>query len=190
MKFEEKLIKLRQENSISQEELAEKLNVSKELIEEWELGKSKPNMDKIVEIASLFNLSTDELLNEMNSTIKQETASSENDKKNNKTTIIIVVSILALIIILCVAGFFACRAFFSLPNKIKEKAFNDLDEIIEKGEEYQNKQNDKFNNTVNNMVEQFNDSVKKREEQIDNSANKIEDQITNSLDNIFQQFSN
>lgn len=197
MKFEEKLIKLRQKNSISQEELAKKLNVSKELVEEWELGKSKPNMDKIVEMASLFNVSTDQLLNEMDSNVDQNTVSNEDDKKNNKTIIIIVVSIVSLVIVLCIAGFFAFRAIFGLFNNIQNKTFNNFDKamnkIIDKGEEIEEKRDaefdKKFNNSINSVNEKFNDSVNKIEEQLDNSANKIENQITNSLDNMFQQFS-
>ena len=60
MKFEEKLIKLRKQNALSQEELAEKLNVTRQTISKWELGQSKPDMDKLIELSKLFEMSLDE----------------------------------------------------------------------------------------------------------------------------------
>ena len=49
MKFEEKLIKLRKEKLLSQEELGEKLDVTRQTISKWELGQSKPDMEKLKE---------------------------------------------------------------------------------------------------------------------------------------------
>lgn len=59
MKFEEKLIKLRKEKLLSQEELGEKLDVTRQTISKWELGQSKPDMEKLKEISTLFNISID-----------------------------------------------------------------------------------------------------------------------------------
>ena len=53
MKFEQKLMNLRKQKSMSQEELAEKLNVTRQTISKWELGQSKPDMDKLLEISKL-----------------------------------------------------------------------------------------------------------------------------------------
>lgn len=64
MKFEEKLINLRKQKSMSQEELAEKLNVTRQTISKWELGQSKTDMDKLLEISKLFGISVDELTND------------------------------------------------------------------------------------------------------------------------------
>ena len=57
MKFEEKLIKLRKEKALSQEELGEKLNVTRQTISKWELGQSKPDMDKMKDMSNLFGVS-------------------------------------------------------------------------------------------------------------------------------------
>ena len=64
MKFEEKLIKLRKEKLLSQEELGEKLDVTRQTISKWELGQSKPDMEKLKEISTLFNISIEELTND------------------------------------------------------------------------------------------------------------------------------
>lgn len=61
MKFEEKLIKLRKKNILSQEELAEKLNVTRQTVSKWELGQSKPDMEKLKELAAIFEVGVDVL---------------------------------------------------------------------------------------------------------------------------------
>ena len=63
MKFGENLQKLRKENKMSQEQLAEKLNVSRQAVSKWESNQSYPETDKIIAIAKIFNCSMDELVN-------------------------------------------------------------------------------------------------------------------------------
>ena len=60
--FSEKLRSLRKDKSLSQEEVAEKLNVSRQTISKYELGDATPDLNKISEIAELFNVSFDYLL--------------------------------------------------------------------------------------------------------------------------------
>ena len=48
MKFNEKLIKLRKEMGLSQEELGNKLNVARQTVSKWELGETTPEMDKLI----------------------------------------------------------------------------------------------------------------------------------------------
>ena len=60
--FGERLKRLRTENHISQEELAEKLGVSAQAVSKWERGKSTPDLAAIVPMAKLFRISTDRLL--------------------------------------------------------------------------------------------------------------------------------
>ena len=65
MKFNEKLVKLRKENLLSQEELAEKLGVTRQTISKWELGQTSPDAAKLAEIANFFNVGVNELTNEI-----------------------------------------------------------------------------------------------------------------------------
>ena len=59
----ENIRNLRKENKISQEDLAEKLCVSRQSISLWETGKTQPTLDLVTRLADLFEISTDELLN-------------------------------------------------------------------------------------------------------------------------------
>ena len=61
--FSENLINLRKLKNISQEELAEKLNVSRQTISKWETGESLPDIEKTKILAELFNVSIDDLVN-------------------------------------------------------------------------------------------------------------------------------
>ncbi len=63
----EKLLNLRQEKGWSQEELAEKLQVSRQSISKWESGKTLPDSDKIILLSGLFSVTTDFLLKESES---------------------------------------------------------------------------------------------------------------------------
>ncbi len=62
MSFGEKLAKLRKNAGMNQEELANKLNVSRQAVSKWESNSSYPETDKIVAICKLFNCSMDELM--------------------------------------------------------------------------------------------------------------------------------
>lgn len=58
----DKIIELRKKNGWSQEELAEKLDVSRQSISKWESAQSVPDMGRILKLAQLFGVSTDYLL--------------------------------------------------------------------------------------------------------------------------------
>ena len=62
MTFSDKLIALRRKAGWSQEELAERLNVSRQSVSKWEGAQSMPDIDKIVQMSSLFSVTTDYLL--------------------------------------------------------------------------------------------------------------------------------
>ena len=64
MKFGDKLIVLRKKNGLSQEELAEKLGVSRQSVSKWESNNTYPETDKIVQICNLFDCSMDDLIND------------------------------------------------------------------------------------------------------------------------------
>jgi len=58
----EKIIALRKKNGWSQEELADKMNISRQSVSKWESGGSIPDLDKIIKLSGLFGVSTDYLL--------------------------------------------------------------------------------------------------------------------------------
>ena len=58
----DKIIELRKKNGWSQEELAEKVGVSRQSVSKWEMDQSLPHIDKVLLICELFSVSADELL--------------------------------------------------------------------------------------------------------------------------------
>ena len=62
MIFSEKLLTLRKAKGITQEQLAEKLDVTRQSISKWESGQSVPELEKIVALSTIFDVSTDYLL--------------------------------------------------------------------------------------------------------------------------------
>lgn len=62
MTFGEKLQELRRKQAMSQDALAERLEVSRQAVSKWERDEAMPETDKIVRIAQLFGVSTDYLL--------------------------------------------------------------------------------------------------------------------------------
>ena len=76
MTIGQKIYNLRNMNNISQEELAEKLSVSRQSVSKWEMEQVLPQIDKVLQICEIFNISTDELL--------RDKISITNEKEINK----------------------------------------------------------------------------------------------------------
>lgn len=62
MEFSNRLYELRKQKGLSQEELANRLNVTRQTISKWELGDSTPDMEKLMALSDLFGVSLDELV--------------------------------------------------------------------------------------------------------------------------------
>lgn len=62
MEFNNRLYQLRKQKGFSQEELANRLNVSRQTVSKWEVGDSSPDMEKLVAISDLFDVSLDMLV--------------------------------------------------------------------------------------------------------------------------------
>ena len=62
MEFSEKLITLRKGRDLTQEQLAEQLNVSRQSVSKWESGQVIPEVEKIVALSKTFNVTLDSLL--------------------------------------------------------------------------------------------------------------------------------
>ena len=64
MTLAEKILSLRTERGMSQDDLAEKLEVSRQSVSKWETAQSTPDLDKIIKLADLFGVSVDQLVRE------------------------------------------------------------------------------------------------------------------------------
>ena len=80
MEFNEKIQELRKQKGLTQEELAEKLYVSRTAISKWESGRGYPNIESLKAIAKFFSVTVDELL----STDEVLTIAEEDNKRKEK----------------------------------------------------------------------------------------------------------
>ncbi len=64
MRFCDKLAKKRKNNNLSQEQLADKLNVSRQAVSKWESGSSYPDMEKIIQMTKILNCTLEDLLDD------------------------------------------------------------------------------------------------------------------------------
>ena len=62
MEFNNRLYQLRKQRGFSQEELASRLNVSRQTVSKWEVGDSTPDMEKLAAMSELFDVSLDQLV--------------------------------------------------------------------------------------------------------------------------------
>lgn len=126
MLFNERLIELRKKEGLSQEELGEKLNVTRQTVSKWELGQTTPEMEKLVEISKLFNVSIDELVknnetvNDYKENVKQE---KDNTNRNNIIKIVLVGILLISIIFI---------GYDIYSKRVAKKIYDKGNEMIDK----------------------------------------------------------
>ena len=99
MEFNEKLYYLRKQYSLTQEQLAEKLYVSRTAVSKWEQGKGYPSIESLKSISKLFDITIDELLSSDELIAAAETENHANLKKVY-TTIIGLLDVFAIAFIL------------------------------------------------------------------------------------------
>ncbi len=134
MEFNNKLYSLRKQKGFSQEELANRLNVSRQTISKWEVGESTPDMEKLVAISDLFEVSLDELVldktpeepekaepseqivrSELYSDIKENVLTDDNKKKAKKGLKIAAIA-LGVFVLIDIISFIVYVAIFGLPG--------------------------------------------------------------------------
>ena len=87
MELRDKLILLRKEKELSQADLAEILNVSRQAISRWEVGTSVPSMDNLSALSRLYNVSVDSLMrpdNNAETIVKEQVNNEEKEEANIK----------------------------------------------------------------------------------------------------------
>ncbi len=119
MNLSEKLYMLRKKSGLSQEQLAEKLGVSRQAISKWESNQSVPESEKLIAISNYFNVSLDYLLKEDSD--EQGTAEIDNsNQKGDKTKWL-------LGLISCIGGII-CLIVWGLLSVLKPDASTQLSE--------------------------------------------------------------
>lgn len=149
MRFEEKLVALRKQNLLSQEQLAEKLNVTRQTISKWELGQSKPDMDKLTAMSKLFNVNIDMLTNDdvsLDGKEKLKENESPVKKKNNNNFSRKIILYVLIIIFVFSCGTLVLRLGNSVvkemqrQTKQKEKEKKELEQKEKEEQELERKE--------------------------------------------------
>ena len=138
MNFNEKLIKLRKEAGLSQEDLGNKLNVARQTVSKWELGETTPEMDKLVKISEIFNISLDALIKEENNAEKNNETNLNNT--NSQKLAALVINILKglgifLIVLVIITIFVMIIGFVSFNKTIDNTNTNTSVTVIEEQED-------------------------------------------------------
>jgi len=126
MEFNNKLYQLRKQKGLSQEELANRMNVSRQTISKWEVGDSTPDMEKLIALSDLFEISLDELVldkapanttecpakSEIINELKEKLLTSDNKKKAKQGLkiaaivfgILLLIDFISMIVYFCLCG--------------------------------------------------------------------------------------
>lgn len=124
MKLSEKLIKLRKEKKLSQEEFGNEINVSRQAVSKWENEETKPDIDKIQEIVKKFNVSYEYLLNDE---IESEEVSKKDkvcQKSKRKTILKIILIVLIIYLLISAYKFIAFTRFYLVANSFSEENYS------------------------------------------------------------------
>ena len=149
MKFYEKLVILRKKALLSQEALAEKLDVTRQTVSKWELGQTKPDMDKLSAMSKLFDIDINILTNDEvsldgiksdDARVKKEEEKMKPEKKERKF-------ILYIMIIIFVAS--SVTLIYRVGLSLKDK----FDAIKEESNKHINK--------VNQQIQDVQDKIKR-----------------------------
>lgn len=155
MNFGDKLIKLRKKEGMSQEELGDKLGVTRQTVSKWELGQTTPEMDKLKDISTLFNISVNYLVNDNYGETEEsrkdlnepEGGKSAMDEKQNGTRKILLIVAVVIIGIGLLAGIFNYAIFKNFFGFAEDIVNNDEGGAIGVFD----KATDIINDTINGM---------------------------------------
>lgn len=195
MSFSTKLIKLRKSNGLSQEELANKINVSRQTVSKWELGVTTPDMEKIKLISDYFGIGVDELTSKTNNNERQYVNNKEfigvdekyipkqsaeeanksyvdKNKKSNKIFLVYLIPIFFMVIIMIIMivmfanfGNFATNFFGDFFDKSTQL----MDGATQKQEEIMDKDLQKQEESMNEIKQEQGDlinEIKQEQEKI------------------------
>lgn len=123
MTLGEKIYELRNQHNLSQGDLANKLNVSRQSISKWENNNSTPDLDKIIKLAEIFNVSLDELIkNEEKespvvNTPERNPINKTNDREKKIGKVLLISGVISIFVFLLlglgITGFFIAVPLFA-----------------------------------------------------------------------------
>ena len=161
MELYEKLYELRRASGMSQEELAEKLGVSRQAVSKWESGATQPELSKLIELSKLYSVSVDELLSLEHAKPEQDAAESPVQSNAEKAP----------------AEKLSFRDFCIQHKKIASGAVIALAALIAVGVHYNNRINS-LSMQVNDLRSQLYSVQSNLSNQIDGISNNVSDILT------------
>ncbi len=157
MKFYEKLIILRKKALLSQEALAEKLDVTRQTISKWELDQTKPDMDKLKEISKLFDVDINVLTDDTISLEDNKSMKKQDNKQPRKI-------ILYIVIIIFIASLGTLLYRVGSDIKLKVDARNEeIQKLKDEAKKKQQEIEDKIKEQQEKIEQQQKENEKKRE---------------------------
>lgn len=157
MKFYEKLIILRKKALLSQEALAEKLDVTRQTISKWELDQTKPDMDKLKEISKLFDVDIN-VLTDDSVTLKEDKSIKKQGNKQPRKII------LYIVIIIFIASLVTLLYRVGSDIKLKVDARNEeIQKLKDEAKKKQQEIEDKIKEQQEKIEQQQKENEKKRE---------------------------
>ena len=111
MKIGDKLKNARLHKKLTQEEVAEKLFVSRQSISNWENNKTYPDIGNVIALSDLYQISLDELLKGSDNFMKHLEESTNIVESNKKLIFIIVIALIAMIIMALFTEFLPEKVF-------------------------------------------------------------------------------
>lgn len=111
MKFSKNLQELRKKNNLSQEELAEKINVARQTISKWELGETVPNLEQARSLADTLKVDLNELV------LGKTNKTNETNKYNFLKIIgLVFIDIIAILLFIVIVLLFILLVIFSITT--------------------------------------------------------------------------
>lgn len=111
MKIGDKLKNARLDKKLTQEEVAEKLFVSRQSISNWENNKTYPDIGNVIALSDLYQISLDELLKGSDNFMKHLEESTNIVESNKKLIFIIVIALIAMIVMALFTEFLPEKVF-------------------------------------------------------------------------------
>lgn len=111
MKIGDKLKKARMDKNLTQEEVAEKIFVSRQSISNWENNKTYPDIGNVLALSDLYQISLDELLKGSENFMEHLEESTDLVKSNKKLMALIVLALIAMIVMAVFTEFLPEKVF-------------------------------------------------------------------------------
>lgn len=131
------LKRIRKERHLSQEQVAQRLNISRQAISRWENDLAMPDIDNLVVLSRLYEVSIEELLGEKEVISEEETGTlieSPLQEEKKSSEIILACAIITMLVCSCVLPFAAIPLsiclFFAVKKLIKSKLFIRLIQLV------------------------------------------------------------